>query len=1153
MIKSLIWNVVFNMSKFFLILFLILTFNGFVSAQRVYNAHSILATGNWYKIAVNKAGIYRMDLNFLAGLGINTANLNSASIRLFGNGGQMLPEANAITRADDLIENAIMVMDGGDGVFNQNDYILFYAAGPDEWVKDSMNQKFSHRKNLYTDSSVYFINIGSNGKRITTAPIINVSANPVSSYSERFFHELDTVNFLSSGKEWFGEELSDIPGRSLSRSFSIPNIGAVSGSSFTIVANAAARSIGQNSRFDIHLNNQLLTQLPINAVSGGQYDFFAQQGQSITTGFNSNQAFDIRFSYVPGSYNAQGWINWFEVFSRKELSFNSNVNQFLFRDWLSVLPGSNAEFIIKNANATTQVWDVTYPQNPQLIQGLLSGNDYKFINNSSRLREYVAFNSTTFLTPVSIGKIANQDLHNTSPVSMLIIIPQEFIAQAEKLAQIHQQQNGLNVKWVTIDAVYNEFGSGNPDPTAIRDFVKMYYDKYQASATYKLKYLLLFGDASFDYMGRIKGNTNLIPAYQTIQSLDALATYTSDDFFGFLDDNEDINSLLQTNLLDIGIGRVPAKNITEAKNFVDKVQSYYATQSMGPWRNNLCFIADDEDNNLHLQDAETVSGTANAIAPVFNQQKVYLDAFHQETGPGGSAYPQVNLAINNQIESGTIILNYNGHGGPQRLAEETILDQSIINGWKNKNRLPLFITATCDFAPFDNPLINSIGENILLRPQTGGIALMTTTRPVFAFSNRILNNNYLYTALKTDVDGKYKSLGDAIKEAKNFTYQNAGDIINTRKFILLGDPALTLAFPEKGIQITKVNNLPAIQADTLSAAETTLFEGEIIDRNGNVQTDFNGTVYPLVFDKPNQVNTIGNDPGSMVTTFQTQTNLLFKGKATVASGRFVFTFKVPKDINFQYGNGKLSLYAENGVIDVNGLFTDFYVGGAGNGITQDSKGPDIKLYLNDERFVNGGLVNQQPILLAKLFDTSGINITGTGIGHDIVATIDGDNRKYFILNDFFQNELNSFQNGTVWFQMPSLAPGIHTLNLKAWDVMNNSSETQIEFTVADDNELELKHVLNYPNPFTTHTNFWFEHNKPGINLDVTIEVMTITGRIIKTINQKINTPGNRSTEIFWDGKDEFGDKIARGVYLYSIKVSAQGLKKREKIEKIVIF
>ncbi|MGH2566467.1 MAG: C25 family cysteine peptidase, partial [Ginsengibacter sp.] len=343
----------------------------------------------------------------------------------------------------------------------------------------------------------------------------------------------------------------------------------------------------------------------------------------------------------------------------------------------------------------------------------------------------------------------------------------------------------------TTDQVYNEFSSGSPDPSAIRDFVKMYFDKYGNNAADKPKYLLLFGDASYDYKDRLKNNTNFVPAYENDISLDPLGTYTSDDFYGFLNDNEDINSGIVSNDLDIGIGRVPAKNTEDAKNFVDKVFAYTSPQGFGPWRNNMLFIADDEDFNLHLQDAESVTGTVAATAPVFDLQKIYLDAFQQESGAGGSSYPQANAAINNQVYNGTLIWNYNGHGGAQRLAEETILDQSIINSWNNPTKLPLFITATCDFAPYDNPTVNSIGENILVRPKTGGIALMTTTRVVYAYSNRIMNNNYLQIALQPDANGNYKTLGDAVKEAKNFTYQTSGDIANNRKFTLLGDPALT--------------------------------------------------------------------------------------------------------------------------------------------------------------------------------------------------------------------------------------------------------------------------------------------------------------------------------------------------------------------------
>lgn len=1121
------------------------------AGQRTYAINSVLSSGNWYKISVKEPGIYKIDIPLLNSLGVNTNNLSSGTVRLFGNGGQMLFEANVDPRRDDLTENAIMIVDGGDGIINGSDYILFYANGPDEWIKDSLNLRFSHRKNIFSDRSYYFLNVGGTGKRITLAPLVSSPNLTVANFSERYFHELDTVNFLGSGKEWYGEEFSNLPGRSLTRNFSVSFPNLPNNTPVLLQANCIARSVGVGSRFDARINNQPAGQLNINSISGGQYDLFAQQATGFGNGSSNTNNIDISYTYTPGSFNAQGWLNWFELFLRRSLSMNG-VDQLLFRDWLSV--GNNiAEYVISNATANTQVWDITDPLNPLRMQGNFANNEFRFINSCSRLREYVAFNPLNFLTPLIEGKILNQDLHNALPVDLLIITHPSLITQARRLAQLHQQQNGLRTLVVTTEQVYNEFGSGSPDPTAIRDFAKMYYDKFGFVAANKLKYLLLFGDASYDYKNRIYNNTGLVPAFENNFSLDPLSTYISDDYFGFLDDNEDINSGAVTNLLDIGVGRVPAKNIDEAKNFVDKVAAYLSPQSLGPWRNNLTFIADDEDNNLHLQDAETIIATVGTTGPVFNQQKIYLDAYKQESGPGGSRYPQANQAINNQIYNGTLIFNYNGHGGPKRLAEETILDQEIVNNWNNPARLPLFITATCDFAPYDNPGITSIGEDLLLRPRTGAIALMTTTRVVFAFSNRIMNNNYLQFALQTNANGEYKTLGDAVKEAKNYTYQSSGDIINNRKFTLLGDPALTLAFPRLRVRATKVNGIPATQADTLSSAENIMMEGEVTDVQGNVLTNFNGNVYPVVFDKPQTINTLANDPSSQVTGFQTQSNMLFKGKATVMNGRFQFSFKVPRDINYTYGNGKLSLYAEDGSQDANGFFTNFIVGGAGTTAGTDKAGPDIRLFLNDEKFVNGGITNQTPVLIAKLSDSSGINTAGIGIGHDIVATLDNDNRRYFILNDFYQGDLNSYQHGALRFQMPELPAGPHSLKLKVWDVLNNSNEAIIEFIVANDELLELKHVLNYPNPFTTKTQFWFEHNKPGQPLDVSIQIMTITGRVIRTIRQTIITDGNRSAEIEWDGKDEYGDRPGRGVYLYKLRIITADRKKKEVIEKLVIL
>lgn len=1124
---------------------------GSLSAQRNYKPASVLSTGSFYRIGIREPGIYKMDIGFLNSLGVSTANLSSSSIRLFGNGGHMLSESNNGAWIDDLEENAIQVIDGGDGILNGPDYILFYAAGPDKWLKDSINQRFVHQKNLYSDQSFYFLTVGGTGKRIGSASVTGSPAVNITSFTGRLFHELDTINFFGSGKEWFGEEFSNLPGRSSERTFSftVPNL--VTGSPLTIVTSCVARSVANGSSFDLRFNNNALQQISIPPVGSGQYDLFARQVNSTAVAVASGSNLVLQYRFNPGSFNAQGWLNWIEIFSRRQLTMGGS-NQLVFRDWLSV--GNNAgQFIVTDANPATKVWDITHPLFPVQMQTSLTGNELRFVNSCDRLREYVAFNETGFLVPVPLGRLANQNLHQSIPVDYIIVCHPPFLPQAERLAQLHKQKSNLKTLVLTTDQVYNEFSSGSPDPTAIRDLAKMYHDKFGSDPATRLKYLLLFGDASYDYKDRLVTNTNFVPSYQNNNSLDVLTTYTSDDYFGFLDDDEDINAGTVISQLDIGIGRVPAKNAEEAKNFVDKVETYLSAAALGPWRNNFTFIADDEDQNIHLQDMELVTTTVKATAAAFDLQKIYLDAFTQEPGAAGSSYPLVNQAINNQILNGTLIWNFAGHGGPRRLAEETILDQALVNSWSNANRLPLFITATCDFAPFDNPLINSLGENILLRPKTGAIALMTTTRVVFAFSNRIMNNNYLQFALQRDGNGRYRTLGDAVREAKNYTYQTAADITNNRKFTLLGDPALTLSFPQSKVIPIRINGKPVSQTDTLSAMEKITIEGEVQDLHGNLLPGFNGNVYPAVYDKTQTITTLGNDPASPPVTFDAQTNALFKGKATVTGGRFTFSFKVPKDISYRYGNGKLSLYAENGNVDGNGSFTGFLVGGSSPVADNDQEGPQIKAYLNDESFVNGGTSNEIPLLFLKLADSSGINTAGTGIGHDIVATLDDRKEQFFILNDFYQGELDSYQRGVVRFQLPELEPGPHTLRIKAWDVLNNSSEVLLDFVVMNDEELHIHRVLNYPNPFTTRTNFWFEHNKPGLDLQVRLQIFTLTGRIIKTLQKTINTPGNRSSELEWDGRDEYGDRVGKGVYLYKLSVTAPGNMRKERIEKLVLF
>jgi len=1120
-----------------------------VYAQRVYKNSSVLATGDWYKISLKDAGVYKVDVPFLVKLGVNTSNLPSAAIRLFGNGGAMLPEACNGFKNDDLVENAIQVVDGGDGIFNGDDYFLFFATGPDIWLKDSANHRFRHQKNLYNNQSYFYINIGGTGKRIqlqNTQPVPNTT---VTSFSERYFHELDSVNLLNGSKDWYGEELSALPGRSTTQLFTVPLSNVNTSQPATMVSACIARSVSGTSRFTIAAKGQTIMQQDIAAVGNTNLDLFAKNALSSAFFMPDNNNQMLTYSFTPGGSNAEGWIDWFEIFCRKNLTLAGN-EQLLFRDWNSVAAGNIASFALQNA-ATSQVWDITNITTPFKMNTVVNGSSLSFTGDAAALHEYIAF-SNQFLLPTVVGKVANQDLHNSQPTDLIIVTWPAFLQQARQIALFHQQRDNLKTVVVTSDQVFNEFSSGTADPAAIRDFVKMYYDKAGADSTLRPRYLLLLGDASYDYKDRLKNNTNYVPAYENNLSLDPLSTYTSDDFFGFLDDNEDINSTTVTNLLDIGIGRIPAQTAAQASAFADKLVNYTDPKSLGAWRNEQTFIADDQDGNLHLNDAEAITATAAATNPLFIAHKIYLDAYPQTSTTAGSRYPEVNQAINDQVQNGTLIWNYNGHGSSSRLAEEVVLEKTIVDTWANTYRLPLFITATCDFAPYDNPAVNSLGENILLRDKTGAIALMTTTRLVFAFSNRIMNRNYLQAALQPRTDGSYLSLGDAVRQAKNITYQTQTDITNNRKFTLLGDPALTLAYPKYQVHTETINGA-AVSAvpDTLKALEKYSVGGSVSDAQGNTLTGFNGTLYANVFDKVQTASTLGNDADSYRQNFQVQGSPIFKARVKVINGKFNLSFIVPKDINYQLGSGRISYYTDNGQLDGNGNFNGFLVGGS-QGVSSDNTGPVVKAYLNDETFVNGNVVNPTPILLLYLADSSGINIAGTGIGHNITAVLDGDTKNTYTLNSFFESDLDSYRQGSVVFQLPEMAEGNHTLVVKAWDAANNSTEVTIRFRVIKEG-MTIYNLMNYPNPFTANTSFRFNHNRPNTNLNVTVQIFAFSGKLVKTFSQTINTPGNRSSDIIWDGIGDYKGRLAPGVYIYRLQVSSAAGETVVKSGELVLF
>lgn len=1120
-------------------------------AQRTYAPHSVLASGSWYRLGVTKEGIYRIDLNLLHTLGITDTRIPSNAVRLFGNGGAMLPENNALSRPDDLVENAISVQDGGDGFIDGSDYCLFYAPGPDRWNWDSSAHTFHHQKNLYADTAWYFLSIGGTGKRISIQPITPASNGITSTCDTHQFFEQDQANLLNSGKEWYGAALSNDPGASATQGFTLSMPDRVVTEPVVLQTDFAMQSVGTGSTIGLTLNGTPLPDLSFPAVTGGFLDPYATRNGRQDSIQSSQSDVQLSVRLKPGVTGARAWLNWWEIKARANLVFHKNQALF-FRDTRLLALGKPVIFQVADSSLAPLVWDITDPLHPRQMLTVNTPGQTRFSDSTATLHEYAAFLPAQAQTPIAAGQVPNQDLHASARADMLIITAPSLVSQAQRLADFHTSHDGLKVVVATTDQVFIEFAGGNADPSAIRDFVKMYWDKAAADTASRPKYLLLFGASSYDYRYRLSNNTNLVPGYESMGSLDPLNTYTSDDFFGMLGDSADINSNDPRTTVDIGIGRIPARNLAEATIMVDKIIRYASPRGFGPWRNQLVYLADDQDQNLHLDDAELISADAANANPLLQPYKIYLDAYPIVNNSAGARYPAVNDAIVSRVYDGTLIFNYSGHGSYQRLADEAVLTQEELNRFQNPDKLPLFITASCDFAPYDDPSKNSLGGAVLIGDSTGAIALLTTTRLVFAYSNRQINDNYLKIALKPDANGNYLSLGQSVRQAKNFTAAASGDFLNNRKFTLLGDPALTLAFPRNRVVLDSLNGHLLTSSDTLRPLQACSFTGRVVGANGMILPGFSGTVSITLYDKPQTLTTLGNASGSIVTGFQQQASILYKGTATVSNGVFRFSFRMPRDISYQTGPGKILLYANSATTDANGVVANLPLGGAGNVLTNDVAGPQIQLFLNDTLFRDGGIANENPVFLAKLYDTSGINSSGTGIGHDLVLILDGDSRNSIILNNYYQADLDSFQKGRIVYQLPTLTEGKHRVTLKAWDLANNSAMDSLSFVVAKQTGLQISRVMNYPNPFATSTIFSFEHNQPNRDLDVQIRIYSITGRLMKELRQIVHTGGNRNCTIKWNGDNQAGAKLAKGIYIYNLRVML-GNQQAMKSGKMIVF
>ncbi len=1090
-------------------------------AQTAFTSNSVLSSGSWYKFYISADGIYRLTYTDLKNAGLAVSSINPKNIRIYGNGGGMLPESNDSARVDDLIENPIFVYGEDDGVFNEGDFILFYGSGPERWKYNGMDNTYHHIKNIYSDVASYFLSCDQGeGKRIQTQAFINAPANATyTNFNDYIAYDRDGINLISSGRIWYDKEIFDVT-TSRNYSFTFPNLD--SQFPVTISLSVASRSLGVASSFKVNADGNLLMSGSIDPVSNSFEDYYAHSGLFNKSYSTTSQTINLNLVYNQMASGSIGYLNYFELNAKRLLTMTGN--QMNFRNAASWKKNQISEFQVNGQGQALSVWDVTVPYNVRNLETQKNGNTVSVRLLTDTLKEFIAFDGNAFLTPAFAGPVSAQNLHSLADVDYVMISYPAFTGQAERLAEFHRTHSDLNVFVTTPEKVYNEFSSGVQDITAIRDFMRMLYSRSSAGG-HPIKYLLLMGDASYDYKDRVQDNTNFIPAYQSWESLYPIDSYVSDDYFGLVRGGNRADSLY------IGIGRFPVRTAQDAMNGVDKVIHYSDNSDSvkSSWRNMVTFVADDQDNNGGNSFMEDADYLAAKINKTYNVDKIYLDAYTQVSTPGGARYPEVNDAINKRIAKGTLLINYIGHGGELGWSHERVLEVPDIQSWTNYNKLPVFLTATCEFSRMDDPARISAGEYVFLNPRGGGIALFTTTRATFAGGNQSLLTNF-YNHLFEKINGEYHRMGDLIRLSKK------DNGTNTRKFVLLGDPALMIAYPNLDVVTTSVRTgVPASENDTLKALTQVTIEGEV--REGSMlATDFNGTLLPSIYDKISSVTCKANDHEAPPYSFSIRKNIIYSGKSNITNGRFSFTFIVPKDIDYKYGIGKISYYASSATTDANGHDEGIFVGGYNNNALADTNGPSLVLYMNDRNFTNGGVCNQNPVLLADVYDESGISTVGNGIGHDITAILDNDTKNPMILNDYYMADLDTYTTGVIQYPVFKIADGSHHIDVKVWDVYNNSTEAGIDFVVASTASFALNEVMNYPNPFRDHTTFSFQTNQADNNLEIEIRVYSVVGTLEKTFRTTMYSGGYRVEPFKWDGRSDAGNLLGAGIYVYRITV-----------------
>jgi len=1105
--------------------------------------NSVLSNGDWYKIEIkdnnegNSEGIYRISKSFLDGAGINLSGIDPRTIKIYGNGGDLLDERLTEGRPQDLEENAIYIEGENDGVFNNEDYILFYGRSINNWKYDSVNNTFTHMVNYYSRSNYYWIafNTPNNGKRMALTQSENSgSAIVPSSFTEKIFTEPDEENLISEGNLWLS--FSKRPGQSFEWNTTLT--GLEGGSDIFYRVKPAMRVLCPNTGyFQVRddFSNMSEYLLPLSCVVAGFNEWISTDTRSFIVNQSqktNGEQVKLRSTFYATNGEAEGYLDWYEILYKRR--FNSVTGDFLrfnSPDTFAVVEYNVSSY----SNGNIRVFDATTHNDLKMIQPIsINNNSVRFqkTENGGNLSRYFVVGQNGYKTPTAISpRVSNQNLHGISDgASFIIITHKDFISAAERL-KTKREQGGpgnpdyLKTMIVTTEQIYNEFSGGILDAVAIRDFIKYAYDGWST----KPAFVCLLGDGGFDYKNIKTQGGNYVPAWElTSPVIHQVLGLTTDDFF--------VNVVGGSSLIDkpdLAIGRIPANSLVDANGYMDKIDAYENGENNGYWKNRMMFVADDEKTTapgcegiFHLSQCEAL---AEQYSPPFiDKIKTYLATYPTVITPQGRRKPQVNSDIAKYWTEGVLNIHYTGHGSPDVWAHEYVLEKdNILSLINNTNRYPFVTIASCDMSKFDNPSNVSAGELFMMAGRKGAIGTLAASRPVYASSNAALmyvvfSNLYL----PRDTLLLQKRFGTAIFNTKvQIQYSD-----NDAKYILMCDPTIRVQMPRFRSHIDSISGLAG---DTMKALSRIKIYGSVLQADSSVWTDYNGKLVLKIYDVDRNVATQEDCNPPLVQNFRLNGGIIYSGTKNVQNGKWTAEFIVPKDISYQNQAGRLINYFYNNQYDGAGINRNFIVGGINPNAELDSVGPRISMFMNNRNFRTGDVVNENSKFIADLFDESGINTTGT-LGHKLEAVLDGnENNKYDLTN--FYNSDTTYKSGSIEYDFANLSVGRHSLKLKAWDTYNNSSEATIDFEVSSSGTLQVTNIYNYPNPFRDNTAFTFQHNYPA-DVNVKIKVYTVAGRLIKEI-EKPNI-SDKFVVIDWDGKDQDGETLGNGVYIYRIVVES---------------